>query len=191
MLRQAQLGPAAIEAFAVSIGPGSFTGLRVGVATIKGLAFDTQKPVVAVPTLAALALAALSSVAARGVPVVGLLDARRDEVYAAGWELHEPDGRLRPARPLEGVYTAQALASALPARALLVGEGVAVCGQRARELAGPGVELGPTREPHAREVGLLGQRALSEGAYLSAAELVPRYVRRAEAEVKRTGQRFE
>jgi tRNA threonylcarbamoyladenosine biosynthesis protein TsaB len=71
---------AEIELIALSCGPGSFTGLRVGLATALGLCFATERRVVAVPTLAALSLR-VSSQGGR-LPVATLLDARRGEVYA-------------------------------------------------------------------------------------------------------------
>ena len=58
VLRRAGVALEAVEAFAISIGPGSFTGLRIGVATLKGLAFGTELPIAPVPTLAVLARAA-------------------------------------------------------------------------------------------------------------------------------------
>lgn len=179
-----------VEAFAVSIGPGSFTGLRVGVATVKGLAFASGKPVAAVSTLAALARAA-AGCAEPKAPVVALLDARRGEVYAAGWRVEEPGRRVLPAAPAEGVYAPEELAAVLPAGALLVGEGVGVCGERLRVLAPRPLRLGPGLAPRARDVGALGRLTLAAGGGVAAADLVPRYLRRAEAEVKRTGQRFE
>jgi len=76
LLRIAGLSLGEIEAFAISIGPGSFTGLRIGLATLKGLALGSDRPSVAVPTLGALTLAAAGAAG----PVAALLDARRDEV---------------------------------------------------------------------------------------------------------------
>jgi tRNA threonylcarbamoyladenosine biosynthesis protein TsaB len=192
VLRQADLELAAVDAFAVSIGPGSFTGLRVGVATLKGLAFGSEKPVAAVSTLAVLAQAAASGAAVAGsLPIVALLDARRGEVYAGGWQLSVPAGAV-PVSPPEGVYTPRELAAALPpGGVLLVGEGIAICGEQVRELAGAEVQLGPVCEPRARDVGILGCWKLAAGNALRVEEIVPRYVRRAEAEVQRTGHRFE
>lgn len=176
----------AVEAFAVSIGPGSFTSLRIGLATVKGLAFGSGRPAVAVPTLRALAYTAPPGPG----PVVALLDARRGELFAAAFE----GEALTPATLLpEGVYTPAALGERLPATCRLTGEGVAVCGAALRSALGPGVVCTPTEVGAARaaHVGALGARLLAEGAGVDAARLVPHYLRRAQAEVVRTGRRFE
>lgn len=187
LLRRARCELAAIGAFAVSAGPGSFTGLRVGIATAKGLAFGSAVPVAAVGTLAALALRA-----PRGRdPIVAVLDARREEVYAAGFT--RSGDALLPGELPEGLYSADELAARLPARCVLVGDGVAVCGERIRSALGTGVRLlpPPRGRARARDVGVLGHRLLERGEGVDPAELVPRYVRRAEAEVRRTGERTE
>lgn len=82
LLAGAGLGPRALGALACGVGPGTFTGTRVALATAKGLAFALPCPLHAVPTLAALA-----GGAATDGPVLALLDARRAEVYAARFEL--------------------------------------------------------------------------------------------------------
>jgi tRNA threonylcarbamoyladenosine biosynthesis protein TsaB len=187
LLRRAHCEVAAIEDFAVSAGPGSFTGLRVGIATVKGLAFGSRAPVAAVSTLAALALRAPRS----RDPIVAVLDARREEVYAAGFA--RSGDALEPGDLPEGLYSADELATRLPARCVLVGDGVAVCGERVRAALGPGIRpLPPPRgRARARDVGLLGFQLLERGEGIDAADLVPRYLRRAEAEVRRTGERSE
>lgn len=187
VLREASVSLDDVEAFAVSIGPGSFTGLRVGVATVKGLCFGTGRLVAAVPTLAALS----AGVEADDVPVVALLDAQRGEVYAALFRAGGPDGLPQEGEPDLGVYTPDDLAVRLPERCHLVGEGLGVCGERLRALGGAGVVVGEPRAARAADVGRLGRRMLAGGAGMAAADLVPRYVRRAQAEVDRTGARFE
>ena len=176
-----------IEAFAVSIGPGSFTGLRIGLATLKGLAFGSDRLAVAVPTLAALTLAAAGAAG----PVAALLDARRDEVYAAC--LAEPGDIGTPLVP-DAVFTAEELAAALPhSCTVVVGEGAEDVAAAAAERAGGGMQLLPTAlgRPRAFHTGLLGARLLARGEGQRSEDLVPRYLRRAEAEVRRTGERFE
>lgn len=79
VLREANLSPEALQAVAVSKGPGSYTGLRIGVSAAKGLCFSLDIPLLSIPTLQALAL---QSSVEKGY-IVPLLDARRMEVYSA------------------------------------------------------------------------------------------------------------
>lgn len=184
LLRRAGLRVPELAAFAIAIGPGSFTGLRIGVATLKGLAFGGEAPAVAVSTLAALARAAGPG----EEPVVALLDARRGEVYAAAFRQQgaEPDPRL-PA----GVYTPAELAARLPRVCRLVGEGAALLPDAlVRELGG-GASVDAKLTLGAGQVAELGAIALARGRGVPVETLVPSYLRRAEAEVKRTGERFE
>jgi len=208
LLRETGVGLAELGGFAVSIGPGSFTGLRVGVATVKGLAFGAEQPIAPVPTLAALACAAPPA----DGPVVALLDARRGEVYAAGYaagpaaaaSTGAPDALLEgpfgvpdalleglcglPDALPEGLYDADSIARRLPASCRLVGEGVATCGSALRERIGPGVRLlADVLAPRAADVARIGAALLARGESARAEALAPRYVRRAEAEVRRTG----
>ena len=184
LLTEAGVGLAQVEAFAISIGPGSFTGLRVGLATLKGLAFGTSRLAVAVPTLAALA----EEAPAGEGPVVAALDARRGEVYAAAFDA--PGGDPRSWLP-EGVYRVAALAAALRAPCCVVGEGAALVVGAVRAAFGTGVSLHPDCAPSAASVGRLGLRMLASGGGEDPASLVPRYLRRAEAEARRTGLRVE
>ncbi len=79
VLKEANLKPVDIDAIAVSKGPGSYTGLRIGVSTAKGLCYALAKPLISVPTLDALAH---QVVATEGL-IITMLDARRMEVYSA------------------------------------------------------------------------------------------------------------
>ncbi len=190
-----------VEAFAIAIGPGSFTSLRVGLATLKGLAFGDAQPVAAVSSLEALAFGA------RGEAdrVVALLDARRSELYAAEFDTtaRQVDagqagarqgggGALRPTLP-ERVCTASELADRLSPGALLVGEAVAETQAALRSLGRDDLVAREPAEaaPRAASVAALGVAQLAAGRGVGASGLVPRYLYRAEAEVKRTGLRFE
>lgn len=79
MLRNAEIDIAEIDKFAVSVGPGSFTGLRIGISAVKGMAFGCNKPCVGVSTLHA---AAYGMIASRGI-ICAVMDARCGQVYTA------------------------------------------------------------------------------------------------------------
>lgn len=83
LMKTQQVRPADIDAIAVSAGPGSYTGLRVGVATAKGLCYTWEKPLIAVSTLQMMAQGVLSTVKDSTALYCPMLDARRMEVYTA------------------------------------------------------------------------------------------------------------
>lgn len=117
LLREQGLGWHSLERVAVGLGPGTFTGLRVGVASARGLAQSLGVELVGVSSLQALALAAAPARARAGEGVLALLDARRGEAYAAAYEIDE-DGRPRElmgARALAPTALAELIAPA-PAR---------------------------------------------------------------------------
>lgn len=83
ILKEAGITARQLDAVAVSMGPGSYTGLRIGVSMAKGLCFGTNKPLIAVPTLQALALSVSSRLQERDAWYCPMIDARRMEVYTA------------------------------------------------------------------------------------------------------------
>jgi len=85
LIKRAKLKPERIDGFCISIGPGSFTGLRIGVVTVKGLAYALNKPVAAVPTLDVIARNAKGF---KGI-VIPVIDAKKNKVYAC---LYRSDG---------------------------------------------------------------------------------------------------
>lgn len=110
-----------IDRIAVGLGPGTFTGLRIGVATAKALGRASEIPLVGVSTLQALAAGAAGGTEADAV--VAVLDARRGEVYAGAWSPHT---LLGPALLTPRALSPEALRDALPglgSRPLVVGEG--------------------------------------------------------------------
>ncbi len=191
VLCEAEVCESQVEVFAVSIGPGSFTGLRVGLATVKGLAFGTSRSAVPVSTLAALAWGyAKRNASPVEAPIAALLDARRGEVYAAVFQIDSSGLRALDATQL---LSPQALVDRLPERCIVMGEGAALHASALRRLAGPGIEIPDDANvpPRARSVGELAVAALDRGEAQDPASLVPHYVRRAEAEVARTSVRVE
>jgi tRNA threonylcarbamoyladenosine biosynthesis protein TsaB len=169
---------ARVEGLAVSIGPGSFTGLRVGVATVKGLSLALGLPVAAVPTLDALAW----NVPFADAPVCPLLDARKGEVYLSLYRWRED----RMERQWE--YTAlppRAAAERLTPPVIVLGDGVPAC-QPFLDPLGPEVRVAPASHmaPSAAVVGLLGHDMLASGDAVAAEALEPLYLRPSEAELK-------
>ena len=169
-----------VAAIALSIGPGSFTGLRVGLATALGLCFGTERSIVAVPTLGALSLHAGD--APRIAP---LLDARKGQVYAGLYGPRaEPLGEDRVTDPipwLSSLAEGEEIAFLGPGAALYRNEIESVLGARARFLARS------VGWPRAETVGLLGERLRRQGAALPPEEVELRYLRLAEAEERRRG----
>jgi tRNA threonylcarbamoyladenosine biosynthesis protein TsaB len=167
-----------LDAIALSVGPGSFTGLRVGLATALGLCFDSALPIVPVPTLAALSLAAAP--AARIAP---WLDARRGQVYA-GWygPAGAPLGEDRVGDPGECL-------ALLPGDATIafLGSGALRYAGEIRSALGPRALLLPAEagEPSPGHVGRLGLRLLEAGRACDPRQVRLRYLRPAEAEAKR------
>lgn len=120
LLAEAGLGWSEVDRLGVGTGPGSFTGLRIGLATARALALASSVPLVGVSTLRALAAAVGDEPEYTPELVLAVLDARRREVYAAGWregaEEVLPPGARTPASLAEQVR-------ALPGRPLAVGDG--------------------------------------------------------------------
>lgn len=166
-----------LEAIGISMGPGSFTGLRIGMAAAKAIAMATGKALVGVPTLDALALAC------GGVDslICCLLDARKQEVYAA---FYRTTGSGLPESLGQPVVLAPAaLLRNIREPVILVGPGAAVYKNL---LAGnEHVTFFPEHLslPRAMYVGLLGARMLTAGERLDPVTAAPLYVRDSDAQI--------
>ena len=122
MLKNAELKISDVDLFAVAHGPGSFTGIRIGVSTVKGLAWASDKPCVGVSTLESMAWHALAA----GGYVCPVMDARRQQVYNALFEIRDGKPvRLTEDRPIALEELAPQV-QALGAPVFLVGDGAAI-----------------------------------------------------------------
>jgi tRNA threonylcarbamoyladenosine biosynthesis protein TsaB len=179
VLRAGGCSVTALDAVAVSTGPGSFTGLRVGLSVAKGLARATGTRLVAVPTLEALA----RTIADRHGVICALLDARKGELYAACFESF-PSGwkRLSP----DALMTSESLAAMLPTPCTVVGDAVVAYGDFLRSRFGAAVTVLPfeTHGPRGSVVASLGLERLHWGEADDVTGLEPDYIRRSEAELK-------
>ena len=168
VLARAGLSHRDLDGHAVSIGPGSFTGIRVGVAAVRGFALASGKPAVGVSSLEALAAEARAT--APGRAVLALLDARKDEVYAQPFAA---DGTALA----EPVVIAPARAAEIARRhgAGLVGSGAALVAAFAPECP----VLGEQAFPDVVTLARLALARLAEGE--TAVAPAPLYVRPADA----------
>jgi tRNA threonylcarbamoyladenosine biosynthesis protein TsaB len=167
VLERAGLAPRDLEAVAVGAGPGSFTGLRIGMATAKGIAFAAGIPLWAVSSLAALALGAVRR-GATGT-IMPVLDARRGEIYVGTYR-----DDLTPLAP-EAVMAP----SGVPVHGTVTLVGDALDAYRT-ELAGIGTQMAEPRTPGAVEVAMLALRGERVDVLTTGA---PVYIRPSEAEV--------
>ena len=172
-----------VDLLAVNVGPGSFTGVRIGVSTVKGLAFPRDLPCVGVSTLASLA----EPFAGMGLPVLSAMDARRGQFYAAlfasGSVGSGPD-RLSPDACLSADEVRSLLASAACGEVLLCGDGASVLASAAPDL--PVRVVHPAvREQNALAGALCAERSFRAGGAVSGKELRPVYLRVPQAERER------
>lgn len=182
VLAESGRGIGDVELIAVSAGPGSFTGLRIGLSLAKGFALATGCAVLAVPTLAALARVAGD----RSESIRPVLDARRGEVYTAAFRRCDA-GLERMAEDIAA--TPRAVAAAITEPCVLLGDGGEAYRDEWRRLLPPGSEILPFAEFHPRggEVARLGRQLYADGGGTPVDAMVPRYCRAAEAEVRRAG----
>ena len=178
-LSGAGMGLAELDGFGVSVGPGAFTGLRVGLAIVKGLSLATGKPVVPYSSLALLA----ANLPWAAMPVCPLYDARKGEVYAG---VYCCQGIPEPLRP-DCVASPEAIPGGLEGDILFVGDGAIRYRQLLTEHLGRRAHFAPPAAniPSAAAASALVSNAFATGKGLGAAELAPVYLRQSEAEIAR------
>ncbi len=182
LLKASGTGIHDIDAFAVSIGPGSFTGLRIGLSTVKGFSFATGKPVVPVPTLDAFAM----TIPFCSYMICPMLDARKNEVYAAlyRWE----DNVCRKIMP-EAAINPRELLHRIDEPVVVMGDGAETYSEVIRDILEDKAVFAPASRmsPSAATVAEAAFERLRQGFTADVAGLSPLYVRKSEAEINWKG----
>jgi len=180
VLGKARCALADLDGFAISLGPGSFTGLRIGVSTVKGLAYAVQKPVVGVSTLDVLA----SQVSPTPYLICPVIDARKGEVYSAFYR-YADSNRLKRLSEYQAIKP-EVLFGTLKEPTIFLGDGVKTYGGDLRNSLKPFAVFSPAalHVPHGSAVARLGIEPLLRGEFLDLAGFTPLYVRPSDAEIK-------
>ncbi len=184
MLRDSGVEISDVDVVAVSSGPGSFTGLRVGMSMAKGLVFASHRRLVCVPTLEAFAWRFPAS----RHPVCPLFDARKQELYGAVFVWNEacgifervvPERALAPGQWIEQLKTFD--------KVILAGEGARLQMEYFAAALGKRAIFAPAHvmAPSAAAVAFVGAGLARRGAFTDPVAAIPFYLRRSEAELKR------
>jgi tRNA threonylcarbamoyladenosine biosynthesis protein TsaB len=178
LMKEAEVEWSSIAGIGVSLGPGSFTGLRIGMATAKGLAAATGKALLGVSTLDSLAAKCFTERL-----ICTVLDARKKEVYAAFYRCNEKGFSERISDMT--VLPPEKLAAVINEPVVLIGDGAKVYGDLFKKLLGEKVRFAPAQlhEPSASSLGILAGEKLEAGDQLNVADAVPVYIRSSDAEL--------
>ena len=183
LLKTLKLGFDDVELFACTVGPGSFTGVRIGTALVKGLAFGKERPAVEVSTLEALAenLSPLCGI------IVPVMDARRGQVYTAVFESDGGDcKRVTEDMAISCEELASLLSKYSESAIYLVGDGYNTAYEKLTEL---GVKLSGTpsllKNQNAYSCAQVAINKYAAGKYTTDLDLKPTYLRMPQAERER------
>lgn len=183
MLEMAEVKPEELDCVAVSAGPGSFTGLRIGASTAKGLAWTLGIPIVPVSSLMGLA----ANISEQGALVCPIMDARRGQVYYGVYRITDgiPDILTEP--DVTAVETVLEQVNAMGNRVIFLGDGVPVF----REVIQEKCEIeaafsdAVNRYQRGASIATLGEILFERGEYVAAGEFAPVYLRKSQAERER------
>ena len=173
--------PKDIDLIAVDVGPGSYTGLRIGVTCAKTLAYALNKPVIGVPIFDIIA----ENYTMNSIPICPILDAKRNQVYACIYKL-ESAQRKKITEFM--VIQPDKLLSILPRPVVIFGDGITPYKEifQQKDIF---IEAEEQAIPRAKNVALLGEKMYESGQRCEIDKLLPLYLRRAEAIEKREGMK--
>ncbi len=179
LLKNLNLELGDLNGLSISVGPGSFTGLRIGLATVKGLSFALGKPVVGVPTLDALAFLSNDC----RYPLVPILDAKKKQIYAA---VYDAKGNKIKRKSSYFVVDLSDLVKRIPKEVAFTGPGIKIFRQELKKAMGKKAHFlkGEKTLPSGAAVAYLGWERFKRNEKEHPSSLVPIYVRKSEAELK-------
>ena len=178
VLTQSGISLGEVDVYAVAIGPGSFTGLRIGLALCKGFALANKKPVVGVSTLKSIARS--SGLEGR---IAVLMDARRNEVYCGLFEAKNNEINLIGE---EKAVLVDEFCAEISAETFFIGDGAILHQERLKKRLDKIAQFPSMKDSLsiAGGVAFLAQKELENGKGEDYNLIVPRYIRRSEAEMK-------
>lgn len=171
-----------IDAIAVSAGPGSFTGLRIGSATGKGLGLALKKPLISVPTIDAMAYQFYGSASI----ICPIMDARRNQVYTGIYDNRKGFSVIKESCAMDIRELIDELNS-MGQSVIFSGDGIPACKESIEEFMKVPFEFAPAHlnRQRAGAVASYGARLFSQGKTVTAAEHAPDYLRKPQAERER------
>lgn len=183
LLEKVGLSAKDMDAFAASIGPGSFTGLRIGVTTVKAMAFAAAKPVISINTLDALACNLSTSKAI----ICPIIDARNSQVFTAIYKF--TNGKLERLTDYLGTHINELvdIIRSMQGEIVLLGDACTLHKDYFAAQLGDRLSIAPpnTALANASSVAMLARNAFLEGKLESCYDMVPFYLRKSQAERER------
>jgi tRNA threonylcarbamoyladenosine biosynthesis protein TsaB len=179
ILRCAGMSVSDLDGFGVTLGPGSFTGLRVGIATVKGLAIATDKPVTGFSSLAMLAM----NLPWSAYQICPMLDARKNEVYTGLYRCEGVPGVISE----DCVLSPAEFLDSIAETTVFLGSGAVRYRELIESRLGKKAVFAPfyCNQPSASVGAMLAFHAFSQGKTIPLAVLNPEYIRQSEAEINK------